>query len=136
MGEDAGQRLIDYEQRIYPNGRRPDLALRGDGSFNREDWLTVFALGSFHRMGWGTDSQHQRFLEVCLENGWWSTFAAPEPHERADEWIEVLEQFIDAQVDDLRWEWWMMRFRRSTDSRAGWTTTWNCSPISIEPSTK
>ena len=108
--EDAWQRLIDYEQRIYPNGRRPDLALRSDGSFNREDWLTVFALGSFHRMGWGTDSQHRRFLEVCLQNGWWSTFAAPEPHERADEWIEVLEQFIDAQVDDLRWEWWMMRF--------------------------
>lgn len=108
--EEAEQRLIDYEQRIYPNGRRPNLALRSDGSFHREDWLAVFALGSFHRMGWGTDHQHRTFLEECLQNGWWSTFAAPEPHERADEWIEVLEQFIDAQVDDLKWEWWMMRF--------------------------
>ena len=108
--EEAEQRLIDYGQRIYPNGRRPNLALRNDGSFHREDWLAVFALGSFHRMGWGTDHQHRTFLEECFQNGWWSTFAAPEPHERADEWIEVLEQFIDAQVDDLKWEWWMMRF--------------------------
>ena len=108
--EEAEQRLASCEQSVYPDGRRPNLALRDDGSFDREDWLTVLALGVFHRMGGVTDAQHQRFLELCRQRGWWLTFAAPRPYERADEWIDVLEQFIDAQVDDLQWEWWMMRF--------------------------
>jgi hypothetical protein len=47
---------------------------------------------------------------MSQRHGFWSVYCAEDPKSRADEWMGVLEQFCDDQVDTDTWEHWMRFF--------------------------
>jgi hypothetical protein len=61
-------------------------------------------------MGRQRDVQHKGFIERCQRKGWWNVFAKDNPQHRSDEWMRVLEEFIEEQVDVSEYEHWMHRF--------------------------
>ncbi len=87
----------------------PDFRCDDTGKINRSDRLTLFVLGACHTF-LGKRNQHKGFVQLCREKGWWEVFSAEKPEERADEWMRVLDQYIDHQVDASEYEMWMNRF--------------------------
>lgn len=54
--------------------------------------------------------QHRTFIEDCQRRDWWRVFTDPNPAARFEDWMGVLDQYIDHQVDQQDYEQWMMRF--------------------------
>ena len=70
----------------------------------------MLLLGAFHTLGRTRPEQHSGFITLCRTNGWWDIFSAEEPTERPDEWMRVLDEYINKQVEDTQYEYWMNRF--------------------------
>ena len=104
------EELEKYNDKIYPEGRSLQLADDDAGSIDRSSWLVLLLLGGFHTMGRVRMEQHRTFLEICQRRGWWDVFIDPEPTQRFEDWMGVLDQYIDQQVDQQEYEQWMMRF--------------------------
>lgn len=102
--------LADYERRTYPDGVVLDFGDDDVGRIDRQSWLILFCLGHFHTIGRQRDVQHKGFIEKCLQKGWWEIFSKKNPEKRSDEWMRVLEEYIDEQVDRSDHEFWMNRF--------------------------
>jgi len=102
--------LQEYETQVYPRGeppvRRKDFYERGDNE--RRGWLTLLLLGCSHTMGRTRPGQHRHFLLLCEERGWFQVFA--DPASRAEDWIAVLEQYLEEQVQDAVYYQWMKQF--------------------------
>jgi hypothetical protein len=107
--ERAG-RIRDYERHVYPNGRPPKLSAPESPLFNRSDWLVLCGRASFFRIGRSTDDQHRSFIEYSQNAGSWTVFSAAYPEKRADEWMGVLDDFCDDQIDSETWQHWMRSF--------------------------
>jgi hypothetical protein len=103
-------RLADYERRTYPEAIPFNLAEDDDGKIDRKSWLILFTLAHFHTIGRQKDIQHKGFIERCLSKGWWDIFSRENPEVRSDEWMGVLEDYINEQVDSSEYEIWMNRF--------------------------
>ena len=104
------QRADEYRGRLYPSS---SLNLNLDpesGTFDRADWLTLFALGAFQSIGRTKEEQHRDFIKMCQSKGWWVTFSAKEPQKRSGQWMEVIKAFADEQVDDEQWSMWISQF--------------------------
>jgi hypothetical protein len=80
------------------------------GHFDRSAWLTLLLLGAFHTMGIGSSAQHRGFIELCNRRGWWQIFSAKQPRECASEWMRVLDEYFDQQVDSSEYEHWFKHF--------------------------
>jgi hypothetical protein len=102
--------LSDYESRTYPEGVQLNLNEDDVGRIDRESWLILFCLAHFHTIGRQRDVQHKGFIERCLQKGWWDVFSKANPEKRSDEWMGVLEDYIDEQVERSEYEIWMNRF--------------------------
>lgn len=102
--------LAQYEQRTYPDNVFLNLREDDLGHIDRKSWLILFTLSHFHMIGRQKDVQHKGFIERCIRRGWWGVFAKEQPEERADEWMGVLEEYINEQVDISEYEHWMNRF--------------------------
>jgi hypothetical protein len=102
--------LPKYHRRLYPEGRPPRLHEDDNSDNYRSSWLLLLLLGGFHTMGRTQPEQHRDFIELCQRRGWWDVFTAPDPTEHFDAWMGVLDEYIDAQTDQQRYEQWMMRF--------------------------
>ena len=95
---------------------RPDLdTTLGSLAEDLGEWafyatVALFLLAHLHTMGRQRDEQHRGFIDHCVQQGWWQIFAKTAPKERSDEWMGVLEQYVDAQVDRSEYEQWMNRF--------------------------
>ncbi|MES9887334.1 MAG: hypothetical protein ABW140_11015 [Candidatus Sedimenticola sp. 6PFRAG1] len=108
--QSRNQILKDYRTEIYPEAHELNYMDDDSGEFDRSSWLVLLLLGGFHTMGRTLPSQHRRFVEDCQRRGWWDVFIDPEPSQRFDDWMGVLDQYIDQQVDQQNYEQWMMRF--------------------------
>ena len=108
--EERGEHLERYRHRTYPEGRPPNLKDDDTGMIDRSSWLLILLLGGFHTMGRVLPEQHRTFIEDCQRRGWWTVFTDPNPVERFEDWMGVLDQYIDQQVDQQHYEQWMMRF--------------------------
>ena len=108
--QERGEHLERYCRETYPEGRLPVLEDHDLGSIDRSSWLLVLLLGGFHTMGRVRPGQHRIFIEGCQRRGWWSVFTDPNPVEHFEDWMGVLDQYIDQQVDQQEYEQWMMRF--------------------------
>ena len=102
--------LTEYEQKIYPWSFPVHFGADDAGRIDRHSRLALFLLAHLHTMGRQRDEQHRGFIDHCVQQGWWQIFAKTAPKERSDEWMEVLEQYVDAQVDRSEYEQWMNRF--------------------------
>ncbi|HED12294.1 MAG TPA: hypothetical protein ENI62_01315 [Gammaproteobacteria bacterium] len=109
--EDARDEKLDkYRRDTYPEGRLLHLADDDVGNIDRSSWLILLLLGGFHTMGRAQPEQHRGFVEKCQRLGWWDVFTDPEPAQRFNDWMGVLDQYIDQQIDQQEYEQWMMRF--------------------------
>jgi hypothetical protein len=108
--EKGPEEIKKYDNQTYPGGEIPDLQEDHLGRINRNNWLILFVLGACHTFGLTRRQQHKGFIELCRQKGWWDTFSAEAPETRADQWMSVLDQYIDAQVDVSEYEMWMNRF--------------------------
>jgi len=99
--ENQGVLIADYERNLYPYGKPPVLSsdeeFTGDTDERRE-WMILFLLGSYHRIGRLRMSTYRDFIEHCDEKGWLNIFAKKDS--QAQEWIDVLQQYIEHISDD------------------------------------
>ena len=108
--EKGPEEIKKYNSETYPGEGIPDFREDHLGRINRNNWLMLFVLGACHTFGLTRRQQHKGFIELCRRKGWWDTFSAEAPETRADQWMSVLDQYIDAQVDVSEYEMWMNRF--------------------------
>lgn len=102
--------LQEYENKTYPETISIDFSDDDVGRIDRSSWLVIFLLAHLHTMGRQRDTQHKGFIDRCVQRGWWDTFTKPNPEKRSDEWMGVLEGYIDRQMDASEYEQWMNRF--------------------------
>lgn len=102
--------LPGYEKRVY-GWNTPNFSMDDEtGRFDRSSWLTLFFLGALHTMGRSTPNQHRGFIELCKQRGWWLIFCSERPRERANEWMRILEEYFDHQIDSSEYEHWFKYF--------------------------
>ncbi|ELS34123.1 MULTISPECIES: hypothetical protein [Pseudanabaena] len=107
--QDNYSREIDkYNQRLYPKPFDDfcNLIQQED----RSAWMMLFFLGFTHKMGRTKHESHRNFIRFCLHNGWWDIFSRPDPQNLYSDWMNVLDQYIDPQVDRTQWNYWMEKF--------------------------
>jgi len=104
--ENKNEYLPKYETRTYP-ASFISSELDNDG---RSSWLTLLMLGAFHTFGRAKPEQHRNFLAMCQQKGWWKIFAQENPKEHSADWMGILEEYIDDQVADSKFEYWMRLF--------------------------
>lgn len=103
-----GTEIQNYNERLYPvDIDELKQRLQND---ERSAWLMLFFLGAAHTMGRTKNEQHRGFINLCLHKGWWETFSAPKPQDRATEWMSILNDYMESQSDDNTWNYWMEKF--------------------------
>jgi len=112
-GKTRASAIDDYEGATYPDRRRPDVDRLREGDVERDtavrrDWMTLFLLGAFHRMGRTRPEQHRNFIETCERQGWMDIFVNPDL--RADDWMGILERYLDERDDRLDYHQWVSYF--------------------------
>ena len=102
-------KAAEYRSRVFPQ----DLNLVPDpqsGRIDRSSWLTLLAIGSFQGMGRARDEQHRGFVCYCQDRGWWEVFTGSDPRVEPDKWINIIEEYAEAQHDDEEWTLWLAQF--------------------------
>jgi hypothetical protein len=99
-----------FERRTYGAERVPRLCLRPDLNDlpTRREWLRLLLLGASHTIGRTQPEQHRDFLANCETYRWLDTFA--EPDSRAEEWIDLLETYLDRQPHEVPYYQWVKLF--------------------------
>jgi len=106
---EGAEKAAEYRSRIFPH----DLNLVPDpqsGRINRSSWLTLLAIASFQGMGRARDAQHRSFVRYCQYRGWWGVFTESDPREEPDKWMNIIEEYAEAQHDDEEWTLWLAQF--------------------------
>ena len=100
----------EYEQRTYPDGYPPPLNAQFSERdyLQRENWLSLFILGALQTMGRTKPEQHRGFLQRCKQRGWMDVFA--DSGATAEQWIGVLDNYLDNQTNDGVFYNWMRQF--------------------------
>lgn len=121
--EDPGQLLRDiyhwwqvhyqaeirrYNQRVYPIPIEELQQGLRDG--DRNAWLILFFMGATHTMGRTKHEQHRDFVRFCIDHSWWATFSTPDPQGDSEQWMSVLNEYIDSLRDDTTWYYWMEKY--------------------------
>jgi hypothetical protein len=98
--------LQKYEKQTYP-----DYIINNNlAEDDRSAWLTILMIGSFHTFGRARPEQHRGFLSLCKKKGWWDIFIQEHPKKYPDKWMGILEEYIDNQNEDSKFEYWMRLF--------------------------
>ena len=106
------ERAEEYRNRLYPQDIR-SLDLKGNPKSDpgaRSSWFTLLALGSFQGMGRTRDEQHRKFIQHCQARGWWDTFTNSDPEQEPERWMDIIEEYAEAQHDDEEWMQWLGQF--------------------------
>lgn len=107
--EENGYREIrDYNQRLYPIGI--DKLTQGLQDGDRSSWLMLFFLGATHTMGRTKHEQHRDFIRFCMSPGWWETFSTADPRDVSEQWINVLNDYLESLRQDTTWYYWMEKY--------------------------
>jgi hypothetical protein len=107
--------MREYESRVYPDEYLDELDKLSFYTENlshnsdaREMWLTLFLIGTFHTLGRTKEGQHREFIRRCKQRGWMAVFS--DPQKKPEDWISVIDQYLDEQVDDTEFLQWMKQF--------------------------
>lgn len=103
--EEQELQIQEYNSRTYPNEIFP---ISRDDPDARQSWLTLFVLGACHRLGRAKPQQHRNFINLCQREGWWNTFADVNPVRHPEQWISILETYVNDK--DEKYSHWMQLF--------------------------
>ena len=104
--------LPEYLNQLYPRGELPNIQFDEDGRIDRAGWMMLLSIGVFQRLGRIHDFQTRGFIEMLEQQGWWQTFCDIDPSENGEEWLDVLRQFAEDQIDDEAYSHWLDCFPR------------------------
>jgi len=107
--ENGQEQLKKYEMETYDD-HEMNFNENEAGEIDRSSWMNLFLLGSFHTFGRAQRFQHKGFIQLCKQRGWWDVFTKKSHKNKADEWMRVLDEYIDAQIDKSEYELWMNHF--------------------------
>ena len=102
----------EHRRRLYPQDP-PNLNLKRDpdtGRIDRPSWFMLLALGSFQGMGHAREHQHRGFVLHCQQQRWWQVFTDTDPIEHPEKWMNIIEEYAEAQHDDEEWMQWLGQF--------------------------
>ncbi|GMW01532.1 MAG: hypothetical protein AMXMBFR84_26690 [Candidatus Hydrogenedentota bacterium] len=104
------EKTSEYEQQLYPDGVIDFLSADYDSKDEgqRRSWFTLFLLGMTHTMGRARPEQHRNFVNLCAQKRWLDVFVAKESS--AEDWIRVLDEYIDNPIDSGEFSHWMKLF--------------------------
>ena len=105
-------RAREHRNCLYPQGSR-SLDLEPDpetGRPDRSSWFMLLALGSFQGMGHAREEQHRGFIQHCQDKGWWNIFTCSDPKREPERWMDIIEEYAEAQHDDEKWMQWLGQF--------------------------
>jgi hypothetical protein len=110
--KDRGQTWTEqFERRTYPEGSPPRLTSDYlDTTSERREWLTLLLIASLGSLGRVKPEQNRDFLNLCEKRGWMKTFVGP--RSTAQEWINVLDGYLDEDSLTLEYYQWMQQFVR------------------------
>ena len=109
--ENRRQRAEAYRDRLYPQELAITPEPDADGrNLSDSSWFMLLALGSFQGMGRTREEQHRNFIRRCQAHGWWDIFAERDPKEAPDLWMNIIEEYAEAQHDDEEWVQWLAQF--------------------------
>jgi len=91
----------DGEPRISQEDSMIDTRSRGE-------WLKLFLMGMFHRLGRTRPGQHRAFLQLFEQNGWLELVANTET--RPEEWVRFLDDYIRTENVAPDYYQWMSQF--------------------------
>ncbi len=100
--------LKKYNHAIYPDGYCPNL-LDGE-EIDRNGWMILFFLGSLHTVGRTLDAQNRGAIIHFKNKGWWDIFVKDNPQNVPEQWMRVLDDYLEEQFYSSSYESWMMRF--------------------------
>lgn len=98
-----------YSKHVYPEGVFPNL-LDDSEELDRDGWMTLFFLGSLHTAGRTQDVQHRDAILQFKSKKWWDVFIQQNPQAAPEQWMHVLDEYLQDQFHGSQYESWMMRF--------------------------
>lgn len=72
--------------------------------------MTLLFLASLHTVGRTQDVQHRDAISNFKNKGWWSVFIQEEPEAIPEQWMKVLDEYLQDQFYASEYDAWMMRF--------------------------
>jgi hypothetical protein len=102
--------IQEYNNLIYPEGTvlvPSEDGLRRNVE-SRKKWLKLFLLGALQSIGRSKLQQHREFILKCEREGWLDVFCDPE--QRAEQWMAVLEKYLEDESEDVKFYQWMKQF--------------------------
>jgi hypothetical protein len=106
------QRLRQYEEDIYPDGRMPVLSPEPPerNLDARKRWLTLFLAGMLLTLGRSTRwrPQNRAFMKMCQTRGWLDLLA--DPGAGSAKWLHAVESYIDRNEDRIPYFHWLRQF--------------------------
>ena len=110
--KEGRERAGGYRNRIYPQDPR-NLNLKSDpeiGPLDRSSWFMLLVLGSFQSIGRTREEQHRGFVRRCQDKGWWRVFTDCDPVREPEKWMNIIEEYAEAQHEDEEWTQWLAQF--------------------------
>jgi len=101
--------LDKYNKLVYPEGHFPKI-IDEQNSIDRDGWMTLLFLGSLHTVGRARDEQHRTAIEHFKDKGWWDVFIQENPQDAPEQWMQVLDEYLQDQLYRSQYDSWMMRF--------------------------
>jgi len=101
-------KIKQYNKQLYPINIE-DLQ-QGLQNNDRSAWLMLFFIGATHTMGRTKHEQHRDFVQFCIQKNWWNVFSELDPQEYSEQWIDVLNRYLDSLTIDTQWYYWMEKY--------------------------
>jgi hypothetical protein len=95
-----------YLAQFYPRGETPNLTINNNGDYSRRDWMLLFSIGIFQRLGRVRDFGTRGFIEYLQQQGWWDTLCT-NPKENGEDWLNMLYEYSESQNYDEEYSYWM-----------------------------
>jgi hypothetical protein len=99
-----------YEERIYPDGERPDVGpdFSPDDVDAREEWLALLTHGALHQLGRTRPQADRNFVAMWRDRGWLRTFA--DEQTLPEYATSVLDEFLEGTFDWIPYFHWMRQY--------------------------
>ena len=101
--------LDKYNTLVYPSGQFP-IRMDEQEEIDRDGWMTLLFIGSLHTVGRTQYQQHRGAIERFKDKGWWDVFAQENPQDTPEQWMQVLDEYLQDQLYSSQYDLWMMRF--------------------------